>query len=269
HLNGDFKNGLGVSLGNLGSAHLSRGNVDSALMFFNQFNYLGKQLHEAYPANVEYKNNLAISYVKLASIYLQYPPDSGLHYLFLAEKHFEELRILSPQNIQYRQYHEIVTNVILKLENAVITDLNQKIRQASDTSEIYRLYQTLCDTLRSKKDKGVAYKTQLSKALNSKAWYGFFLQRFAQNEVDIREAMALTVENKYLATNLAPALLLQGKFKEAEREYLNYKDQAFGEQKLATYKDAFLDDLKAFEKAGIIPEKRMRDVAKIRRLLER
>ena len=111
------------------------------------------------------------------------------------------------------------------------------------------------------------YEAQLSQSLNSKAWHGFFLGEFSQVEADIREALALKTENKYLLTSLAPALLLQGKFEAAQKAYFQYKDQEFGEQGLNTYRDAFLDDLKAFEAAGIIPPERMREVERIRELL--
>lgn len=80
--------------------------------------------------------------------------------------------------------------------------------------------------------------------------------------------MALGTDNKYLATNLAPALLLQGKYKEALAEYNTYKDQNFGQQNLATYRAAFLDDLRAFEEAGIIPPERMDEVAAVRLVLK-
>jgi hypothetical protein len=51
--------------------------------------------------------------------------------------------------------------------------------------------------------------------------------------------MALGIDNKYLATNLPPALLLQGKYEEAQVAYQKCKDLTFREQGIATYGDAF------------------------------
>jgi hypothetical protein len=75
--------------------------------------------------------------------------------------------------------------------------------------------------------------------------------------------------NKYLFTNLAPALLLQGQYEAAKAEYLKWKDQPyFPERGLATYREAFLADLEVFEQAGVIPVERKKDVEKIRALLK-
>ena len=109
--------------------------------------------------------------------------------------------------------------------------------------------------------------TYLAQNLNSQAWYALLLVKFATAEALIREALALNVENKYLHINLAPALLLQGKLEAAIEQYRYWKDRPFGEQGLATYRDAFLDDLKAFEEAGVIPRERIDDVEAVRELL--
>ncbi|MEM6807255.1 MAG: tetratricopeptide repeat protein, partial [Bacteroidota bacterium] len=269
--NVDFKNNLAVAYFQLGSIHASLGNLDSALSFYKKDIALTEKIYEEYPLDVEFKNNLAVSFSRLGVFCLEefknYP--KAQTYFKKAEAIWEELTRDAPHFIQFQQYLNFVRQKLLELKYTHISKLNEQIRLATDTLEIYNLYQTLSDTLRLKSSLNHQYKSQLSQALNSKAWYGFFLQKFAKNEKDIREAMKLSVKNKYLATNLAPALLLQGKYKQAEKEYLKYKDQAFEEQELATYKDAFLDDFKTFEKAGIIPEERKKDVARIKELLEK
>ncbi len=62
----------------------------------------------------------------------------------------------------------------------------------------------------------------------------------------------------WIATNLAAALLFQGKTIEAEKIYRQYKNEL---------KKSFLDDFTVFEKAGVIPEERKKDVEHIRQLL--
>ena len=63
----------------------------------------------------------------------------------------------------------------------------------------------------------------------------------------------------WIATNLAAALLFQGKAKEAEKIFCQYKDEL---------KMRILDNFNAFEKAGVIPEERKNDVEHIRQMLE-
>jgi len=147
--------------------------------------------------------------------------------------------------------------------------LNQRIQAEPETLAQYQLYGTLCDTLRLRAATDPLQKPALAGALNSRAWTGFFLKKFEANEADIREGMALQTENKFLPTNLAPALLFQGKREAALAEYKKWKDQPFGEQGYPTYREAFLDDLNTFEKAGIIPPQRQEDVAAARKMLKK
>jgi hypothetical protein len=45
------------------------GDLEQALTFFEQYHQLEKELHEAFPQNVDFKNGLAISYAKLGDTY--------------------------------------------------------------------------------------------------------------------------------------------------------------------------------------------------------
>jgi hypothetical protein len=51
--------------------------------------------------------------------------------------------------------------------------------------------------------------------------------------------------------------------------YEKWKDQPFLAPDYPTYRKAFLEDLDAFEKAGIIASERKADVAAVRQLLKR
>ena len=73
-----------------------------------------------------------------------------------------------------------------------------------------------------------------------------------------REALSIDASQHFIYTNLAAALLLQGKYEEAEAIYQKYKDEL---------KDSFLDDFKQFEALGVIPEERKADVERIKRML--
>jgi hypothetical protein len=72
-------------------------------------------------------------------------------------------------------------------------------------------------------------------------------------------------ENKILYTNLALAYLLNNDWASAEKIYIKYKEESFGEDPnhMTPFRDAFLEDLKALEEAGITHP----DFAKVRKLL--
>lgn len=77
-------------------------------------------------------------------------------------------------------------------------------------------------------------------------------------------AMAQTVTQQgvatqhWIASNLAAALLFQGKYEDAEAIYRQYKDEL---------KECFLDDFNRFAEAGVIPEERQEDVERIKAML--
>jgi tetratricopeptide (TPR) repeat protein len=99
----DFKNGLAISYSKLGGTHSALGDLNKALGFYEQYNQLEKELHEAYPQNVEFKNVLAISYSKLGETH------SALGNLPQALTFFEqynqlekELHEAYPQNVEFK-----------------------------------------------------------------------------------------------------------------------------------------------------------------------
>lgn len=112
-------------------------------------------------------------------------------------------------------------------------------------------------------------KLPFAEELNHRAWTGILLKRFDQAEADIREGLKIDANNKYLNSNLAPALLFQGKREEAFAEYQKLKDHKFGGQGFDTYRAVFLDDLNTFEKTGIIPSEYKADVELVRSMLNK
>ncbi len=83
-------------------------------------------------------------------------------------------------------------------------------------------------------------------------------QRLAEAEHDAREGLKLDSTQQWIATPLAPALLFRGKYDEAEKIYRQYKNEE---------KDIFLEDLKKFAEAGVIPKEYEADVEKIKKML--
>ncbi|MEL6836207.1 MAG: WD40 repeat domain-containing protein [Bacteroidota bacterium] len=95
------------------------------------------------------------------------------------------------------------------------------------------------------------------------------LGKFAEAEIALRCALTIAPEDMYLKSNLPPALLLQGKYAEAEELYRAYKDLPFPEDtRYETLAVGFLEDLQLFEEGGIIPEEHLEALKRIRALLQ-
>ena len=96
---------------------------------------------------------------------------------------------------------------------------------------------------------------QLYQAQSSQCLYAGQLEKAEQYA---RETLSIDTTQLNANTNLAAALLFQGKFDEAEVIYRRYKDEL---------KESFSQSLIDCESAGIIPEERKADVEMIRKLL--
>ena len=148
--------------------------------------------------------------------------------------------------------------------------LQDKARQETDSVKLYNLLGILIDSFRHRWQQAPEdYASNLGEAYLERAWLGFFLKKFKQSEQDIRAGVTADSTNILIQTNLAPALLMQGKFNEAKEEYEKWKDKVLNVNGFDTYREAFLDDLNTFEEAGIIPKERAQDVKAIRKLLEK
>ncbi|MEO6037527.1 MAG: hypothetical protein ABIQ93_03870, partial [Saprospiraceae bacterium] len=102
-----------------------------------------------------------------------------------------------------------------------------------------------------KLDTSAAVRADASTEYNSVGYFQLFIPDGKAAEESLRRALELNPENKYIATNLAPALLLQGKYAAAEAEYKKWAPLPFNESGLATYRDGFLDDMKTMEEQGV------------------
>jgi WD domain, G-beta repeat len=97
-------------------------------------------------------------------------------------------------------------------------------------------------------DTSAALRIIVANDYNSLGFYQLFASDGKAAEESILRAIELDPKNILTHTNLAPALMLQGKVKEAEAEYKKWASLPF---RLKTYKDAFLSDLDEMEKQGV------------------
>ncbi|MDO4172888.1 MAG: hypothetical protein Q4D28_09330 [Prevotellaceae bacterium] len=95
--------------------------------------------------------------------------------------------------------------------------------------------------------------------LVSRSFYANLLGKFKEGEQYSLEALKVDSTHHIAYTNLAAALLLQGKIEEAEIIYRQYKNE---------FKDGMLDDFAEFERLGIIPKDQEADVERIKAMLK-
>lgn len=103
------------------------------------------------------------------------------------------------------------------------------------------------------------YAELLNAILISQSFYSIFEKQYAEAEAYSKEALEVDSTKHIAYSNLAAALLFQGKYQEAEKIYRQYKPEL---------KEGFLSDFEEFTKAGMIPKNREEDVEKIKKILE-
>lgn len=102
------------------------------------------------------------------------------------------------------------------------------------------------------------YNVGLARILCNASFNYIFMKEFYKAENYARKALSIDPKLQIITTNLAVAMLFQGNYLEAEKLYFQYKDEL---------KNNFLDDLRQFDEAGVIPKESKEDVEKIKRML--
>ncbi|MEM6770022.1 MAG: tetratricopeptide repeat protein, partial [Bacteroidota bacterium] len=111
--NKDFKGSLAISFSKLGSTHSSLGNLDKALEYFELDIALSKELYEAYPDQINFKNNLAISYRQLGEVALD--PAVKREYYQKAEQLWVELTEAFPAYAEFQQNLGVIRKRLAEL----------------------------------------------------------------------------------------------------------------------------------------------------------
>ena len=103
------------------------------------------------------------------------------------------------------------------------------------------------------------FKNAYTVFLSSQSFYANLLGKFKEGETYCLEALQVDSTKHIAYTNLAAALLFQGKIEEAEKIYRQYKPE---------FKDGFLDDFAEYERLQVIPKEYMADVERIKAMLQ-
>lgn len=141
----------------------------------------------------------------------------------------------------------------------IMSWLHQLYGQEEKYSQAYLCFKQNIPLLKTlyQSDKS-NYTELLNSILVSQSFYAIFEKQYAEAEVYSREALEVDSTKHIAYSNLAAALLFQGKYLEAEKIYRQYK---------AELKEDFLSDFDEFSKTGGIPKNREGDVEKIKQIL--
>ena len=136
--------------------------------------------------------------------------------------------------------------------------LYYNIQRYEDSEEMYlsalEVYQRLTAV------NPQVYEPYLVRACNNLSFLFLAQGNFEEAERYAREGSKYDFTHHTIYTNLAAALLLQGRYAEAEEIYLRYKEEL---------KEDFLSDFEDFYQRGIIPPEREDDVERIKKLLSK
>ena len=141
----------------------------------------------------------------------------------------------------------------------IMSWLQQLYDQEKKYSQAYQCFKQnipLLKTLYQLKNSN--YTELLKGILVSQSFFAIFEKQYTEAENYSKEALEVDSTKHVAYSNLAAALLFQGKYQEAEKIYRQYKSEL---------KEGFLSDFEEFSKAGVIPKNREEDVEKIKQLL--
>ena len=205
------------------------------------YRHLAQQNPQAYePYVARTLNNLALLYSDTQRL-----SESELMY----QEALAICRRLAQQNPQAYE-----PDVAMTLNNLAI--LYSDTQRLSESESMFQ--EALAIRRRLAQQNPQAYVPELAMTLGNISFNAIFLKKFSEAEQMAREGLATDSTKHWIASNLAAALLFQGKYAEAETIYRQYKDEQ---------KDGFLDDFKQYVEAGVIPKECEADVEKIKKLL--
>ena len=239
----------------------------------------------------DYEIDLARSYICLGVLYsyVQRFPESeqmyksaleiykrliGEHPHFYAQQQANCLFGLADSQVKQEKYTEAISPLEKALEfykkeaeqgksidyyTTIMSWLQQLYGQEKKHSHAYQCYKQNIPLLKTLHQSDKSNYTELLKGiLVDQSFYAIFEKQYAEAETYSREALEVDSTKHMAYSNLAAALLFQGKYQEAEKIYCQYKSEL---------KEVFLSDFEEFTKTGVIPKNREGDVEKIKQLL--
>jgi tetratricopeptide (TPR) repeat protein len=239
---------------NLGNLYASTGRIKESEMMYLEALEIFRQLERDTPQTC--KRELALTLFNLGMLMSEHDEwfGEGFHvfrhkdaiqYFEDALGYYRDLALTDPNCTQYYIY-------CLYMLSSLYPITNDPIKQYELNEEWLPFLEMLSA------DSPEEWMNDYINTLGNQSLHCLFANQFEKSEQYARKVLSLDPSLQWINTPLASALLFQGKYKEAEQIYRQYKD---------ALKDNFLQDLDAFEAAGVIPEERKTDVERIRKML--
>lgn len=185
---------------------------------------------------------------------------NNLANLFIKTQHYAESEVMYKDALEI--YHRLATDNSQAFEPYFANTLNNLALLYSYTQRFTESETMYMEALEIRKRLAasypLAYEPNVSQTYSGMSFLYILMKNFSKAEQYARDGLSLSPTQHLVATNLAAALLFQGKYAGAEQIYRQYKDEL---------KDSFLDDFKQFAEAGVIPEELKEDVERIKRML--
>lgn len=226
-----------------------------------------------------YKTDYCKAVIGLGGLYGQNPnwDDQKINDYFKESQFVDSILSSYPDDDELKATKQDLNKILKGPESREIIKIVVELIKHPSYKERIPYQQQMINVLKplAAKDKN-KYAVDLANAYNDMAGYLLFNKQFEEAEKMAREGLFPTnkdlpdnysKETEIVNSNLALALLFQGKYNDAEKIYLAFKDKIkektmYEDKKL--FKQIFLDDLDEMEKAGITNK----DVGKIRALLK-
>ena len=240
-----YEPALAMSYNNLGILYRSTQHFSDSEQMYNSALEIYKRLAVTNPQT--YEPDLGDSYNNLGILYSVTQRFADSEQMFNSA--LEIYKRLMGENAHF--YGQRLANCLFGLANSQV-----KQEKYSQAYQCFKRNIPLLKTL-YQSDKN-NYTELLKGILVSQSFFAIFEKQYTEAEIYSKEALEVDSTKHVAYSNLAAALLFQGKYQEAEKIYRQYKSEM---------KEDFLSDFEEFSKAGVIPKNREEDVEKIKQLL--
>lgn len=152
------KDSVALSCERLGDIYTMLGDLNKALLLFEQYNLLENELATNNPSKPIYKNNLAISYKQLGDTHSSLGNlDRALSVYNIANRIFEELYTTYPQNVNFKNSLAISYH-FLGNTYTILGDLNHALSNYEKYNELSKeLYEGNNQKVKFKNDYAISY----------------------------------------------------------------------------------------------------------------
>jgi tetratricopeptide (TPR) repeat protein len=240
-----YKPGVAETLFNMGSLYLNVKRLDDCEHYYKEALELYRSLYEE---NImAYDVNVAITSYHLGQLYAE--QERYQEACDALEEALPIYRYLAEDQLPQQVYYENTLSML-----SIFYSHTHCYKAA------YRVASEWLPVLKNKYDMDAAeWKDRYVLTMGSQSFNAIIATQYGEAEQSAREALSVDSTQHWIYTNLAAALLFQGKTVEAEQIYRKYKEELM---------DGFLNDFLQFAEAGVIPKKYEVDVKRIKKMLE-